>query len=103
MRPAIGPVTPESDEAPTVGAARGFKDQTTVDVNDSGRASVARQGPQAIDVGERWATLRAQAGLAGWTLAVDGRHLVARRWGQTRILANMDAAEAFFRRIGVLS
>jgi hypothetical protein len=61
------------------------------------------QAQEGIEHTKRFATLRAYAGLAGWTLAFDGHCLTASRWGQTRILASLDAAELFFRKIGVLS
>lgn len=56
------------------------------------------------DQATRLEALRAQFALAGHTLAASTRSdgtpcLVATRWGLTRELADLDAAQAFLRQI----
>jgi hypothetical protein len=97
----IGPVTPGSDEAPSVGAVRGFRDQRIGRSDDSGIPPVDQQVVPAVEDCKRFATLRAQAALGGWMLKHSDDGLVASRWGESRALPELPAAEAFLRHVGV--
>lgn len=101
MSPFIGPATPVSGEAPSVGAARGFRDQGIGRNDDSGTPPVDQQVVPAVDDCKRFATLRAKAALGGWMLELGDDGVIASRWGQSRALPDLPAAEAFLRQVGV--
>lgn len=73
-------------------------------------ASVRLDAPSAGSVLARakaFATLRAQLGLAGWTLQAleEGGSItfLASRWGRSRTLPDLDAVGAFARQVGAKS
>lgn len=53
-----------------------------------------------VQLTKAFATLRARAGLAGWTLAPEGSSFLAVRLGQERRFKDLAAVETFLRQIG---
>jgi len=97
---APGPVSSQQTQDPELVALSSAAEQ------GSGNWQAAVPAPDSVD-GKAFATLRAQLGLAGWTLEAaeeaGSTTFFANRWGRSRTLPDLDAVGAFVRQVGVKS
>jgi hypothetical protein len=90
---APGPVTPTSDDAPSLQAAGHQEGQVTTDNRDSAVSYADRKA---------WATLQARCALAGGFLlssASDGSYTVS-RWNLSRSMTTLAEVGEFLDRVG---
>lgn len=76
------------------------EDRATKDGSDAVRNGARADIDLSPAPGKSFATLRAKAALAGWTLAPEGEGFLAGRWGHTRFLAASHDVEMFLQQIG---